>query len=518
MTETQTQALKAFLEASQQFRLGNLVTEQSHPKTADLSQSVHKNTPAAVETLLEIDRDALGILTDAHADICALARACADCWEQGGRVFLGGCGATGRLSLSLEVLLRQERRETFEKTPVIAFMAGGDAALVRSIEAFEDHPEHGARQLEELSFRDGDLFIGITEGGETPHVIGATECAVGLSHHDAWFCYCNPDTLLVPVAERSARVLSNQRIRKLNLTVGPMALSGSTRMQASTVQMAAVGLALFYAFDPESIAAHIERFTSLPERIESQALAALIRCEHTVYSKNGYMRYLTDMHGITVLTDTTERSPTFSLTAFENAKNPKQPPSLCTLTIKHSSCSAQAWHTLLGRTPRCLEWGFCQANTSLKTLYGYDISATSPRCKESFHGRAQSVCRIEEEDDKLSMQIDNELIEAPTRQLDLLGRHLLLKLMLNTHSTLVMGLLGRYEGNRMTYVRPSNYKLIDRAIRYVQALAPSHGISPPDYELCAKALFTIKDELAENEPIVLRVLEKLNNPESYARR
>jgi N-acetylmuramic acid 6-phosphate (MurNAc-6-P) etherase len=32
--------------------------------------------------------------------------------------------------------------------------------------------------------------------------------------------------------------------------------------------------------------------------------------------------------------------------------------------------------------------------------------------------------------------------------------------------------MGRYESNIMTYVRPTNYKLIDRSTRYVMMLRP----------------------------------------------
>ena len=44
--------------------------------------------------------------------------------------------------------------------------------------------------------------------------------------------------------ERSRQVLTNPRIQSSCLDVGPMALTGSTRMQASTVLMLVVGLAL----------------------------------------------------------------------------------------------------------------------------------------------------------------------------------------------------------------------------------------------------------------------------------
>ena len=46
-----------------------------------------------------------------------------------------------------------------------SFMAGGDIALVHSLEGFEDYPEYGARHLRQLGFSENDLFIGVTEGG-----------------------------------------------------------------------------------------------------------------------------------------------------------------------------------------------------------------------------------------------------------------------------------------------------------------------------------------------------------------
>jgi N-acetylmuramic acid 6-phosphate etherase len=86
-----------------------------------------------------------------------------------------GCGATGRLSLTIETLWRQVHRGEKIENRVFSFMAGGDVALIRSIENFEDFPDYGARQLLEAGFKDGDLLIGTTEGGETPFVIGAVE-------------------------------------------------------------------------------------------------------------------------------------------------------------------------------------------------------------------------------------------------------------------------------------------------------------------------------------------------------
>ena len=66
-----------------------------------------------------------------------------------------------------------------------------------------------------------------------------------------------------------------------------------------------------------------------------------------------------------------------------------------------------------------------------------------------------------------------------------LFKHLVLKMILNTHSTLIMGRLGRYEGNVMTYVRASNNKLIDRAIRYIDHAFKKIKISICHTMLCS---------------------------------
>jgi N-acetylmuramic acid 6-phosphate etherase len=85
----------------------------------------------------------------------------------------------------------------------------------------------------------------------------------------------------------------------------------------------------------------------------------------------------------------------------------------------------------------------------------------------------------------------------------------MLKMWINIHSTLVMGRMGRYLDNLMTYVKPSNNKLIDRAARYVRLLAEKRtGILPP-YDTTIHALFTERDVMRIGEPIVLKTLKSL---------
>ncbi len=87
--------------------------------------------------------------------------------------------------------------------------------------------------------------------------------------------------------------------------------------------------------------------------------------------------------------------------------------------------------------------------------------------------------------------------------------HLTLKLLLNMHSTLVIGRLGRFESNLMTWVSPSNGKLIDRAARYTQILLGRRGYGDFTYDEIVRAQFACKNELSPNESIVHMTMRRL---------
>jgi len=52
-----------------------------------------------------------------------------------------------------------------------------------------------------------------------------------------YFVYNNPDEVLREHVQRSREVIDEPRIEKINLTTGPMGITGSTRMQATTIQL-----------------------------------------------------------------------------------------------------------------------------------------------------------------------------------------------------------------------------------------------------------------------------------------
>lgn len=506
MSPRSRQRATEFLSVSHLYRLGELPTEQPHPDTADLSVWAADDLPRAVSVLEQIDLDALRALRRRSAHIDVLAAKIRATLGRGRRVYLCGCGATGRLALSLEHLWR--RRHGAGDDRVRSFMAGGDVALVHALEGFEDHPAYGARHLEQAGFSDGDLLIGCTEGGETPYVIGATERAAEISGAPPSFLYCNPDPILAQHVERFRRLRDNGGIDRHCLDAGRMALTGSTRMQASTVLQLAVGIALLGP--PRPAGDTLDAYLRLVEATDLSFLPRFIRQEAAIYAAGDHIVYRTDGYGITVLTDTTERAPTFSLVPFGRLGRTRQAHSLCHVSLTDAADPAAAWERLLGRSPRRLDWPEVDARTTLDYLRGFDFSAKAgDRRRREIPGRRHVEFRIDRSERGITLCLEGEQHEVGTNGASELFRHLLLKQILNIHSTLVMGRLGRYEGNLMTWVTPTNGKLIDRAARYTAHLLDRSGLTGHTYEEIVGQIFAEMERAAPGEPVVPRACRSL---------
>jgi len=498
-----------FLRVSSQFQLGHLPTEKPHNKTQNLSEWSLSDLPRALDAIKKIDLDIFEVIKNNKDKIVEMSADIKKTFENNGRLYLCGCGATGRLSLAIETIWRKEFPGDDR---VRSFMAGGDVALISSIEKFEDYPEFGARQLRESGFSSQDLLISCTEGGETPFVIGATEEAQNKFGTQPYFLYCNPDKELVSKVERSKRVIENNQIQKINLTVGPMVLAGSTRMQASTILMLATGLALFSCVkNEEYLLKELEHCFKLINNIDFNKLAPFIEKEASAYEKNGHMFYEASGDlGISILTDTTERAPTFSLKPFENINEINKDKSLCYLLFDHHNDSLTAWEELLERKPRCFEWDEFGERTSFQKILGFDFSNNIKVQREELHEGSAHYFKITNREKDLQFNLDGMEESFFVDESSLFVRHIVLKILLNTHSTLLMGRLGRYKSNIMTWVRPSNYKLIDRSIRYALILLNEQGIDA-NYDDLAHRLFKILENLNRDEAIVKLLVKEVTS-------
>ncbi len=513
------QSAEEFLATGQKFQLGFLETEKPNPKTLRLSYLAQENLPKAIEVLVDVDCHALDILKTHTKEILKLREDVRATWQAGGRVFICGCGATGRLAMTIEYLHRElvtQQKAAFklaDADDVIAFMAGGDVALVHSLEGFEDFPEYGERHLRQLGFGENDLLLSPTEGGETPYVIGATEAAAKISKRAPYFLYCNPDDILCRNVERSRRVIENSKINKINLCVGPMSLAGSTRMQASTVLQLAIGFAVLTDLDETQM---ISALSSLQEYLKENAqyfLQPFVEREASEYQAGRYIMYGVRDYSITVFTDTTERAPTFSLTPFSHRQATRLlalKPSLSYIFIPTAKTSEQGWQQLLMRAPRLLNWPEIDDRTGETYLREFDFSVGAREFRKWLTKDVEhSDFEIFRHKDTLHWRLQNieRALIWPENSFSLF-EHTLLKMLLNIHSTLVMGRLGRYKGNMMTWVYPTNGKLIDRASRYVQTLLREEGFDF-SYEQAVSALFQMKTRVTGNQSIVLETCQYL---------
>lgn len=499
------QSALEFLEVAHLYRLGHLPTEMPHPETRDLSMWARHDPATAVSLLHRVDVDALGALEPRAEAIEALGRSLEEVLADGGRVFLCGCGATGRLALTVESLWRH-RYGADDR--VIAFTAGGDVALVHALERFEDRGDWGGDHLRQLGFTEGDVLVACTEGGETPFVLGAVEAAVQASSRRPWLLFCNPESALSPGIERFRRVRENRRVHAMCLDVGPMALAGSTRMQASTVLQLAVGIALLHPDEPARQI--LSRYREHVIGTDFTFLGPFIEAESAAYAAGDRVSYRVREFGITVFTDTTERAPTFSLVPFDQLRERRERHSLCYIVLDEAASAKDAWQQLLNRAPKPLEWPEIDPRTSADYLRGFDFSARALERRRTIIAEAAHLeFSIGGTENAIELRFDRLERELPAEGLPDLLRHTLLKQALNIHSTLTMGRLGRYEGNLMTWVRPTNGKLVDRSARYVQHLLARAGRDDFVYEDVIRQLFVEIERSAPDEPVVLRTFRTL---------
>lgn len=563
MSQTSDQRSAEFLKIADQFKLGTLTTESSHPVTARLSEVARQDVPAALKLLFDVDADVVRKYREfaESGRASAIAQTVLTALQNGGNLYFTGCGSTGRLSIQLASIWRDywqrhpSARAAEMEPRAFPVMAGGDFALIKSVEGFEDFTDFGKKQLGDLGVNRRDVVFAITEGGETSFVIGTAWKGVEVGAK-VYFIYNNPDEILSAHVQRSREVLQEARIEKINLTTGPMGITGSTRMQATSIELAVMVTILemvvrHLAGDADAGAvpqAFLEQLTALHAALTAPAqleeLARLTTMEEAVYRAGRKNNYFADRVGIDMLTDTTERSPTYCTPPFRKFDDVSATESWAFLYVPYAD-SETAWERLCKRRPTCVEWtpddvrelvpedkyartieiirkiGYRElmrfrigrdgiANRPLGTgdsAVGLLIEAEreSLLAPQGFHriqleaaaqsgaqtgliyaGSAASCREMKEFVAQWNPACVAVFLPVPETRLRLDGvLRVGLKMLLNSLSTCTMVRLGRVMGNYMIWVVPSNLKLIDRATRYIQKLT---GL---DYVAANRLLFEV---------------------------
>lgn len=195
------------------------ITEARNPRTT------------SIDTLTSLE--IVGLISDEDATVAPAVRreleqigravdVIVERLRRGGRLLYFGVGTSGRLG----VLDASEIPPTYSAPPdlVQGFIAGGDVALRRSVEAAEDDPDAGAQAVREAKVNEADAVVGIAASGGTPWVLGAVAEARRRGAATVALT-CNPDSPLARLAEIAIAPV-----------VGPEAIAGSSRMKAGTAQ------------------------------------------------------------------------------------------------------------------------------------------------------------------------------------------------------------------------------------------------------------------------------------------
>lgn len=481
-----------------------LTTERYHPKTTRLSQLAQNNLSEAIEILKNVDSTALTQLLACKQEINKLHDSILATLKSGGKIFISGCGAAGRAGSAIVKQVGDAFPQSIILPKIISILSGGDGSILRAAENFEDNSNFGIRQLVDAGWDNNDLFIGLSASGSAAFIHAQLEYVAKQGTRFPYFIYCNSHDEVAKTFNHSplfANQNVNKRIHFVSTHVGPMALTGSTRMQAATAQILSVAVPLLDAIaclenknNPQNTGWELCLNTIQQQLRQTnfQKLIPFIEKEAIIYSESQRIYYhVTPNIALNVLVDTTERSPTFNLEYPENEDDPEkgEQAALCRVIIDNTYSAKNAWCKMLGRDLNPLDWKDVP-HTQLNRILGYDLSEKLIKNRKNYLPNIHHHhFYITFKNDLLHLTLSNINSDLQFNELNKLPIHfkklaqqILIKLMLNIHSTLVMGRLGLYYGNLMVYVRPSNLKLISRGARLAYELIEQnyhyHAIIP----------------------------------------
>ena len=539
-----------FIENETEYHLGFLPVEQSNLRTKYLDRDFSESEEKGVRALLSVDQALLGLAekTLNGQKFIQMSDAIYKALSSRNKIVFSGCGATGRLSILLESAYRNffkeiqhENPEKYEKLAdlsdlVFSIMTGGDYALIHSVEFFEDYQEFGKEQVKELDLGSGDLLIGITATGETTSILGTVSEAADRGA-DAFLIICVEEEIPKKRLKRARQVFGKTNVTVIDMPCEPMAIAGSTRMQSTTLEQLIAGASLEIALNriiqerlgSSSLIDYKDAFEDLINTLQQKesvsAIGACIKFEEEIYRKDGLITYYADDLLLDILTDTTERSPTFSLPPFRKCDNKTSPQSLA-FAKNPALDTSSAWQKVLGRAPRCINWTY---DDYIRMGATNDIASNPPQINTEelmkfTIGNESDSSRLEKtenaailigSDKNMSIKEFKKIAEPYNKQKTLhvgisqkqadfnipysapitplrLFEHLAIKLTMNIISTGSMVKMGKVTGNWMTSLNISNKKLIDRGVRLISELCDLN------YQDACIELFTSQEMLKDS--------------------
>ena len=264
-------------------------------------------------------------------------------------------------------------------------------------------------------------------------------------------------------------------------------------------------------------------------------LAQLVGLEESAYRRGHKNNYFADAFGADVLTDTTERSPTYCTPPFRKFDDTTATESWAYLFLPEPDATS-AWRSILKRAPRCVAWSEAETgglvsgdklertqeivrkisaaelmrfrigldgvpqrplgagDCAVAVLNSMEMESSPEHFQHSQLAAARKagaqtgLIYFSKSATGQKFAAASPVVFVPVPETGfLLGgvTRVAVKLVMNALSTCTMVRLGRVMGNYMIWVVPSNLKLIDRATRYITKLTDL------EYEAANALLFDI---------------------------
>jgi N-acetylmuramic acid 6-phosphate (MurNAc-6-P) etherase len=494
-----------------------LLTEQSHPKTANVSSILQDDTLQGLNVLHSVDEDLIAPLKGFEAtQTQELARVFYEALIAGRSITFVGSGSSGRagsvLSKHFDRAIQKLGIDPSFRGKVLGKIAGGAIAKIKAQENFEDNELSGKALVESLGLSKGDILVAVSASSSATLNKGACKAARAMDETVYYFFNIDSDPFNPRVKTPMAELIKEHGVIPLQFWSGPQAVRGSTRLQASSLffwSFASVLEEVLYRLSPATPRQTKQSFSELLEA-SHKALQMQLPCiaervdriakdflapDSQYYLPNnpiGFLTYVTDEKLFpTALMETAELPPTYSERPYVNVLDPQEAQDAGIRAYVVGSSNKDAWRqTVLGASEEELE----KANNFI-------ICCDVPSGKGNFQdrpktGRNHTIILTERpltdsenlmkivKDHKLSPEV--WIFDQPDPTLMGIVRLHEVKTSLNLFSNALMVRGHKVLGNLMIGMVPSNIKLVARAISLIQQITKDYTQkSLPDDEVRA---------------------------------
>jgi N-acetylmuramic acid 6-phosphate etherase len=200
-------------------------TERPSPRYCDIDVW---DPSDIIDAMLEGQFAAVAAVRAARPALVEAALATEARLRQGGRIVYVGAGTSGRLAVQDGA----ELVPTFSwpRERLLLLIAGGDEALLRSVEGAEDEVEQAARLIRQHNIARNDVLIAVAASGTTPFTLSCLREAKARG------------ALTIGIANNRGTPILSESEHPIWLDTGAEPIAGSTRMKAGTAQRTALNV------------------------------------------------------------------------------------------------------------------------------------------------------------------------------------------------------------------------------------------------------------------------------------